>query len=338
MVNLTGSGQSSNGSTDNIFSDIPLFATYLKLLLLVIVIPAIVIPASLIIHVIWKNESLHTKYYFFVVNLLVNDIASTPQNLYEIILMILYLFGVTTDHSDIFYVTMIIPRINLHLSFLLLAIDRVIGVAFPYRHRKIMTTRVVYTLITVAWLIAAVLAFIAKMSSTMLFVPPLGNFQPSFNPAGSTIILMSMLMSAVLITVSNAYLFYITTQSNKRLLKNRNLNGREGNEINKAQRLLKALQLQAKPTASALILGGIDCAMVVLMVILFAVVDTPSFSNITSVYIFQMIYPIEWCQMLSHFFVYGIYMKDIRRCIQKYKFYQRLHRMLHLYPNQVAPQ
>ena len=266
------------------------------------------------------------------------DTGSTPRNLYEIVLMILYLFGVTTDHSDIFYVTMIIPRINLHLSFLLLAIDRVIGVAFPYRHRKIMTTRVVYTLITVAWLIAAVLAFIAKMSSTMLFVPPLGNFQPSFNPAGSTIILMSMLMSVVLIAVSNAYLFYVTTQSNKRLLKNRNLSDREGNEINKTQRLLKALQMQANTTASALILGGIDCAMIVLMFILFAVVDSPSFSSITSVYIFQMIYPIEWCQMLSHFFIYGIYMKEIRRCIQKYKFYQRLHRMLHLYPNQVAPQ
>ena len=229
MVNLTGSGQSSNGSTDNIFSDIPLFATYLKLLLLVIVIPAIVIPASLIIHVIWKNESLHTKYYFFVVNLLINDIANIPRNLYEILLMVLYLFGVTVNHSDILYVIMIIPRVNVNLRyvFLLLAIDRVIGVSLPYRHRKIMTTRVVYTLIMVAWLIAAAIAFIAKMSSTVLFVPPLGNFQPSFNPVGSTIILTSMLMSVVLIAVSNAYLFYITTQSNKWLLKNRNLNGRK---------------------------------------------------------------------------------------------------------------
>ena len=79
----------------------PLFATYLRILLLMIVIPAIVIPALLIIHVIWKNEGLHTKYYFLVVNLLINDIASTPRYLYEILilLIILYLFGMSVISS-----------------------------------------------------------------------------------------------------------------------------------------------------------------------------------------------------------------------------------------------
>ena len=306
-----------------------------------IVIPAIVIPASLIIHVIWKNESLHTKYYFFVVNLLINDIANIPRNLYEILLMVLYLFGVTVNHSDILYVIMIIPRVNVNLRyvFLLLAIDRVIGVSLPYRHRKIMTNRVVYTLITVAWLVAAATTFIVRWtSSTVLFVPPFANFIPSPNPVGSIAILLTLLMSIILIVASNAYLFYVTAQSNKRLLQNRNLSGREGSEMNKVRRLLRALQMQAKPTASALILGGIDCAMTALTIVLFAVINAPSSSNITSVYIYQMVYPIEWCQMLSHFFVYGIYMKEIRRCIQKHKFYQGLHSILHLHPNQVHPQ
>ena len=87
--------------------------------------------------------------------------------------MVLYLFGVTVNHSDILYVIMIIPRVNLRFAFLLLAIDRVIGVSLPYRHRKIMTNRVVYTLITVAWLVAAATTFIVRWtSSTVLFVPP----------------------------------------------------------------------------------------------------------------------------------------------------------------------
>ena len=139
QLNFTMSGQSSNGSTDDIFSNVPLSATYMRILPLIVVIPAI--PASLIIHVIWKNESLHTKYYFFVVNLLINDVASTPWNLYKLFLMILYI-PVWYDLSEIFYVVMAIPRINLRFSFLLLAVSHVIGVAFPYRHRKIMTTRV----------------------------------------------------------------------------------------------------------------------------------------------------------------------------------------------------
>ena len=85
QLNFTMSGQSSNRSTDDIFSNVPLSATYLRILPLIVVIPAI--PASLIIHVIWKNEGLHTKYYFFVVNLLINDVVSTPWNLYKLFLI-----------------------------------------------------------------------------------------------------------------------------------------------------------------------------------------------------------------------------------------------------------
>ena len=335
QINFTVSGQSSNGSTDDIFSNVPLFATYLRILLLMIVIPAIVIPALLIIHVIWKNERLHTKYYFLVVNLLINDIASTPRYLYEILLMILYLFGVTVNHSDIFYITMMIPRMNLRFSFLLLAIDRVIGVAFPYRHRKIMTTRVVYTLIAVGWLMAAATIFIIRVTSATLFARPFGNYSPSFSPVSSILLVLSMVIPIMLTVVSNAYLVYITVQSNKRLQQNMRLNSGEGSEIKKIQRFLKALQMQAKPTASALILGGVDCGMIMLLVIFFAVFRSSAISN---AYTFQITYLLEWGQMLSHFFVYGIYMKEIRKYMQKYKFYQRLQSMLHLQPNQVVPQ
>ena len=41
----------------------------------------------------------------------------------------------------------------------LLAIDRVVGVAFPYRYRNIMKLRVAYALIASVWIIAAVLLF-----------------------------------------------------------------------------------------------------------------------------------------------------------------------------------
>ena len=154
---------------------------------------------------------------------------------------------------------------------------------------------------------AAVIIFIVKLTSKVLFTPPFGNFMPSLSVASSLINLTTILMPIILILASNAYLFYITTQSNKQLQQNRNLSGGEGNGTNKMQRLLRTLQMQAKPTASALILGGIDCGMILLMFILFAIVNAPSSSNITSVYIYQMTYLIEWGQMLSHFFVYGVY-------------------------------
>jgi len=56
---------------------------------------------------------------------------------------------------------------NLCFGFLLLAIDCAIGVAFPYRYRKIMTTRVACNLIAVAWLMAAIMMFIISLSYTV---------------------------------------------------------------------------------------------------------------------------------------------------------------------------
>ena len=99
-INNTVSDQSSNESSEDIFPDVLLFATYLKMFLLLLATPTITVPASMIMHVIWKNERLHTKYYFLVTNLLVTDITTTGRYVYEIFSMILYLFGVTIYPSN----------------------------------------------------------------------------------------------------------------------------------------------------------------------------------------------------------------------------------------------
>jgi len=339
LINNTVDGQSSNGSSDDILSDVPLFATYLKMILLLLAIPTIVAPASLIIHVIWKNERLHTKYYFFVVNLLVTDIATIGRYAYEILSMILYLFDVTVEHNDIFFVILTIPRVMTRYAFILLAIDRVIGVGFPYRHRKIMTKRIIYILITSAWLLAAIIAFSIRFTSSLYFARPFGNYIIMPGPMASLLLIGPVLVSAIMIAGSNGYLYYSTVQSNIKLRQNKRLAGGDQNKINRLQRLLNALQMQAKPTASALILGGTDFAINILKAIIFAVVNTsvPLSSGITYVYYFQMDYLIEWGQVMSHSFVYGVYMKEVRRYLHKYRFYQRLHRLFSK-KNRVVPQ
>jgi len=330
--------ETATNNTEDIFSDVPLFATYLKMFLLLLAIPTIVIPASVIIHVIWKNEALHTKYYFFVVNLLVTDIATTGRYAYEIFSMILYLFGVTLAHNDIFFVILTIPRVATRYAFVLLAIDRVIGVGFPYHHRKIMTDKVVKILLTVSWFLASVIAFSIRFTSSFFFAWPFGNYIIIPGPIASALLVGPMLMSIIMIVVSNGFLYYSTVQSNIKLRRNKRLAG-DDQRINRLQRLLNALQMQAKPTASALILGGIDCGINIIKAIIFAVVNTsvPLSSGITYVYLFQIDYLMEWCQVMSHAFVYGLYMKGIRRHLHKYKFYQRLCSLFPMKHNRVAP-
>ena len=75
---------------NDIYSSIPFVATYLKILLLLVTIPAIIIPAVVIIHIIGKTKELHTKYCLFVVNLFITDILISIQYCSEIFIMTLY--------------------------------------------------------------------------------------------------------------------------------------------------------------------------------------------------------------------------------------------------------
>ena len=74
--------------------DVPLVSIYLELVILLVTIPATITPAAVIIHIIRKNEELHTNYSLFLVNLLIGDILTTIRYCFEVIIKILYLLSV----------------------------------------------------------------------------------------------------------------------------------------------------------------------------------------------------------------------------------------------------
>ena len=143
--------------------DVPLVSIYLELVILLVTIPATITPAAVIIHIIRKTEELHTNYSLFLVNLLIGDILTTIRYCFEVIIIIFYLLSVRVYVSDIVYIFITIPRVVVQYSFVLLAIDHVFGVVFPYRYRSIMKPRVVYVLIASVWIIAAALLFLCRI-------------------------------------------------------------------------------------------------------------------------------------------------------------------------------
>ena len=316
----------TNTSTNELYYDVPLLATILKIVMLLMMIPTIISPALLVIHVIWKNEQLHTKYYYFVVNLLAGDIAVTVRYGLEVISMMFYLFGLPSEYGYFTYIIITIPRVAFRYSFALLAIDRVICVAFPYRRRDIMTNKVVYFLIITMWLVASGVAFVVKLTSTLTFDPPFGKYVVSTNSRLFILcaVLLPTLLSVIATIFINVYLYYCTVQSNKRLQENMKLEGtRNNHEIRRTKRLLHNLRMQAKPTISVLILGGIDCVLNVLnsIIISVAIAYAP---GTTRSYLSFVGYLLDWFQLVSHSLVYGFYMKDIRRRLQRYTFYQSI--------------
>ena len=323
---------------DDIFSDVSLVATYLKIFLLLVVIPAIITPGAVIIHIIRKTEELRTKYCLFLVNLLISDILSTTRYCFEIFIMVLYLLSIRIHINVVAYAIITIPRVVVQYSFVLLAIDRVVGVAFPYRYRNIMKPRVVYVLIASVWIIAAVLLFLTIMSASTYLLWPFGVFLVrSDRPAIFILFVTPLGLSAILIVGTNIYLYRYIILSKRKLEDNLKLSGKDDYKITKLQRLIHNLQMQLESSFPLFVLGGVDCLLNVLRVIIFILINVfyPLSSNpVGGIYFYQFIvYPLEYCQIISHSITYGVYKKQIRKKLCKYC--QRFQRLFPLRPSKV---
>ena len=330
----------NNWTSDDVNFDVPLYATYLNLSFLLIAIPSITIPAVLVIRVIMKTTRLHTIYYLFVVNLLVTDILNTCKMGFEIILLCLYLLGINADTtaSFVIYSLLSIPRLAAHFSFINLAIDRAIAIAFPYRHKSIMTKKRAYVMLAVTWIISSINSA-TIFSSPFRFVGPLGTYTPiEKKPTEGAILLVSVLVLTVILILSvNVYLYVQINQSRKKLEENMRIHGsNDDDEKIKLKRTYRRFQKLIKTTVSLLVLGGVD-GIINLLTLMTVIVINRLLSVSVTLYALQfVVYPLLCVQLMSHSLGYGIYMKDIRNKLCKCSFCQNLKRMLLLRPSKVV--
>ena len=53
---------------------------------------------------------------------------------------------------------LLFPIIAIHFTYLMIAINKVITIAFPFKHKGIMTPHVVASMVTTSWLLAILLS------------------------------------------------------------------------------------------------------------------------------------------------------------------------------------
>ena len=340
---ISTTNQSLNGTSDDINFDVPSIATYLNMFFLLVAIPAIIIPAVSVINIILKTEKLHTVYYLFVINLLATDILNTLKMGFEIILTCLHLFGINADTtvSFIIYTLLCIPRVAARLSFINLAIDRVVAIAFPYRHKSIMTYKRAYVILTLTWIISSIMCLVIYLPTSFVFVGSLGVYTPMEKAIGRVILFVFLLvLSAILIVCVNVYLYVQVNKSKQKLEESMRIHGTDGRndykENKQLERRYHKFRKQVKITMSLLVLGGVD-GIINLLTMMTIIIMNRFLSISLTLYVFQFVaYPLLCVQLMSHSLLYGMYMKDIRRKLCKCYLYQRWKRAFPLRPSKVV--
>lgn len=311
---LNESSSPGDTSTDQL----PLFATYLNMVVIAMVVIIVITPAVMVIRVIWNTKELHTKYYFFVANLLAMDIVNIiAESTLQYVIMILYLFGLNCDSTSVLLKRFALPLHTVFrlLSILLLiplAVERVIAVkSLSDCHRYTMTKKTVASILATAWGSAAILAVTIMLVVPVDIVWPLAVI--NFHITILLFFAFARLTSAIFITAANVYLFYKVTESNRKVRED------EFEERERFMKLVQLFHLQSKTTITLLMAGGIGVIANTVIQAMHVVIGMPT-DTITNLYLQQfLLYPIESIILLSHSLTYGMYMKKIRRRLPRFK-------------------
>ena len=319
MESYNQSFDESLPSNDTYTVEVPLFVTYLNMVVILMVITIVIYPSVIVINVIWKTRELHKKYYFFVANLLLTNIACiTMRSILQYLIMIIYLLNGNSNSTAIalkWSVLLVVTILHLMTVMLpiTLAAERLIVNGFPYRHRSIVTTKKVAGILAVMWGLSTILAITITIVVSVHVVWPLAliDWDVTYLP----FILAPRLTSTIFIIVANIFLQYKVTISNRKAKENERLGNEE--EAKRFQKLVKMFRAQAKPTITLLLVGGIDAIANILIPLTYVMISISVEPN-TKVYIEQFfIHPLRSALLLSHPLVYGLYMKKIRNRLPK---------------------
>ena len=318
-LNMTNS---SSGNTERI----PMFATYLNMTIILMMVVIVITPAVMVVRIINKTKELRTKYHFLVANLLVtNMINILVESALQYSIMILYLLGLESHSTGNTLKKFILPlhtmlRFTSVLLLIPLAVDCATIIALPLSHDNYRTNRTMAAMIAAVWGMSAGLTVISTIIVPVDIVWPLAviNFSYQIIP----FILFARLTAAAFIIVTNAYLFHKVAESKRKARENKTQGNEE--EATRFGKIMRLLRSQSKATITLSIVGGIDVVANIFICITYILLNHLA-EDTVNIYIHEfLMYPIESAVLLSHSLTYGIYTKEIRARLPKLKICRRL--------------
>ena len=324
--NTTLFNTSMDDSLNGTDLELPLYITYVKMILFSVALPGILTPTVLIICIIAKSKELQKEqqnHRAFLINLLVSDVIFViAKSTINGILIILYLLDVTVYiNCTAITILTLAPTFATKMMFLPLIIDRFINIAFPFDYKRVMTAKAVNVIIGSLWLLTLCHSIIISTIHTLLYLPSLGDCIATDSKILLRLTTAGPLVFSALFIISTSVYFYLKIKRSKRYFHQVQQTGQERNST-KHGRILEMLQEQLKPAISVFFLGGFDAALNLLLPVLFTIMRTylsDKDPRIITIYTLQLgVLPVQLCQSLSHSLAYGIYSKQIRKLLCDY--------------------
>ena len=291
-----------------------LYATLLKLFFSLLAVPVTTIPILMVILVILCNKELRDLNNLLIVNLLGCDVGFVVVRCFnDVFLIIMYLVGLDTIINCKVVITFFVVSTMVgRLMFLPLGIIWFVCVAFPFTHKRILTTKRITVLLTILWLLGIGLSLIISLKSDLLYIPSLGVCTFYEHSMVSLVAIVApVFVSASLVGISSLYLRHKMIRSN-RFIHGIRRSVAEEEKVVRLGRLVDILREQLEPTLAVFIVGGVDVLLnLVFAIVLGVALYYYSPKALILVYEFVLV-PLRFFQCLCHSLTFGLYKKEIR--------------------------
>ena len=321
---MSGSGITPGSTTpDHQGPNLPGYLPCLSLMFKWITTLIILMMAGWVVFTIKTTRKLHKPHNIFVANLMITDIIVAIFNTIITSIMIIgYATGVGDFISCRIYIFFMLVLLSvLYGAYLMISVDQVIAIAFPYKHRKIMKHRVIIGSIAAAWLVAILAQVHVFFNSGYVKV---AQHARCFAGEKSAKVVTFLTLALPIVTVSltiivlNACLTFKAYQVQRQIQAESRLSGATRDEVNNLKKKQATIKTHLKPVITLLVVVLGSSALGLLLPLLYfpiILLDASAF------YVNLVRYVVDpnvgYLMFLFHPFVYGLYYKQVREPMMK---------------------
>ena len=312
----SGLGVTLEVATTDQGPDLPGYLSYMSLGFKFIVTFIILLMAGWVLFTIKSTRPLHKPHNIFVAHLTVVDIISAILSTAQTsIMMIGFATGVGDFINCRVFKFLLFMVMVIFSTYLMISVDQIIVVTFPFKHKKIMKCRVIAGSIASMWILSALMFTHVFFSDGYIKTAQYGTCLSEGSTFLNTLITFILPISIVSIVsiILNAYLSVKAYQVTKQIQKETRLSGATTDGLEGLKKKQATIKAHKKPIVTLLVVvfGSTVCGLLFPLLYIPArlLENATTYENIMK----YVIGPnIGYIILFLHPFVYGLYYKQVR--------------------------
>jgi len=323
FIEISGSGTNPVvTATDQLpGSQLPGYFAYFSLGFKLISTLITVLMAGWVFMTIKNTRKLHKPHNIWVANLMATDVITVMVSTVQTSAMMI---GYTTGVGDFIpchvFKFLLFPVVVLNVTFLIISVDKVVAISYPFRHKKMMKPHTIAGIIAASWLLPMLLyVHVLFNADGFIKVAQYGTCIST----GSAFIeavfsyLLPIFTAAFISLVLNIYLSIKAYRIHKQIESESSLRGFTDN-LKALKTKQAAIKKNLKPVITLLIIVLGSIVVGLLSPLLYIPVRVLAAGSVYDEVAKVVIGPnVGYIAVLLHPFVYGLYFKQVREPMMK---------------------